>query len=123
MPGCNGRDRGSSFAPPERGAHFLCRCDWTNTIKKTLTEAQFTMGNSVVSCYYKRPPVPSSDGMGPYVVETSRWAGCVSLPACSAVPGHRVPVAFVMLEPYAVKVARTVLRGEGGREAPDLPGD
>ncbi len=27
-----------------------------------------------------------------------------------------------MLEPYAVKVACTVLRGERSREAPDLPG-
>ena len=27
-----------------------------------------------------------------------------------------------MLEPYTVKVVRTVLRGEGGRESPDLPG-
>ncbi len=27
------------------------------------------------------------------------------------------------LEPDAVKVARPVLRGEGGREAPDLPDD
>ncbi len=30
--------------------------------------------------------------------------------------------AFVMLEPYTVKVVRTVLREEWGREAPDLPG-
>ncbi len=28
-----------------------------------------------------------------------------------------------MLEPYAEKFARTVLREEGGREAPDLPGE
>ena len=28
-----------------------------------------------------------------------------------------------MLEPYTVKVVRTILRGEGGRESPDLPGD
>ncbi len=27
-----------------------------------------------------------------------------------------------MLEPYDGKLSRTVLRGEGGREAPDLPG-
>lgn len=27
-----------------------------------------------------------------------------------------------MLEPYDGKPSRTVLRGEGGREAPDLPG-
>jgi hypothetical protein len=41
-------DRGSKFAPPERGAHFLCRCDWTNTSRQTLTEAQFTMGASML---------------------------------------------------------------------------
>ncbi len=29
---------------------------------------------------------------------------------------------LVMLEPYAVKVACTVLRGEGSRETPNLPG-
>jgi len=28
-----------------------------------------------------------------------------------------------MLEPYDGKLSRTVLRGEGGRKAPDLPGD
>jgi hypothetical protein len=27
-----------------------------------------------------------------------------------------------MLEPYDGKLSRTVLRGEGGRKAPDLPG-
>ena len=27
-------------------------------------------------------------------------------------PNHRVITAFVMLEPYTVKVVRTVLRGE-----------
>jgi len=30
---------------------------------------------------------------------------------------------FVMLEPYAVKVARTVLRGRGGGDTALLPGD
>ena len=30
--------------------------------------------------------------------------------------------ALVMLERSAAKVARCVLRGEGSREAPDLPG-
>jgi len=33
----------------------------------------------------------------------------------------RTQRVFVRLEPYAVKVACTVLRGEGSREAPDLP--
>ncbi len=28
-PARNGWDRGSNFALPERGAHFLCRCDRT----------------------------------------------------------------------------------------------
>jgi len=37
---------------------------------------------------------------------------------------RRVPHgALVMLERRAAKVARCVLRGEGSREAPDLPGD
>ena len=31
-------------------------------------------------------------------------------------------VAFVMLEPSAAKVACPVLRGEGSRKTPDLPG-
>ena len=36
---------------------------------------------------------------------------------------RRVPRgALVMLERSAAKVARCVLRGEGSREAPDLPG-
>jgi len=33
--------------------------------------------------------------------------------AHSAVPGCRVKTAFARLEPYTVKVVRTVLRGEG----------
>jgi len=33
----------------------------------------------------------------------------------------RTQRVFVRLEPYAVKVACTVLKGEGSREAPDLP--
>jgi len=52
------------------------------------------------------------------------------LPACIAkVIGsfdHRVTsrprVAFEGLEPYDGKLSRTVLRGERGRKAPDLPG-
>jgi len=41
------------------------------------------------------------------------------------VPHRRVAppgLTFEMLEPCEVKVSSTVLRGERGREAPDLPG-
>jgi hypothetical protein len=38
-------------------------------------------------------------------------------------PGHLYKrLAFEGLEPYDGKLSRTVLRGERGREAPDLPG-
>jgi len=63
--------------------------------------------------YRKRPSVQSLDWMSPCAGETFRRAGCAGLPARSAVPVRRVITAFVMLEPYTVKVVRTVLRGEG----------
>ena len=48
MLGCNGRDRGSRFALPRKGADFLCRCDWTTTSWQALTEALFTMSSSLL---------------------------------------------------------------------------
>ena len=36
--------------------------------------------------------------------------------------GRPPRVAFKMLEPYDGKLSRTVLRGEGSRKAPALPG-
>ena len=50
--------------------------------------------------------IVSRDGIG--ILEKKRYG--------------RVPRPSPVLEPCAVKVTRTVLGGEGGRKAPDLPG-
>jgi hypothetical protein len=39
----------------------------------------------------------------------------------STQPGRPTRAAFEMLEPYDGKLSRTVLRGEWGGNAPDLP--
>ena len=105
MPDCNGRDRGSDFALPDGGAHFRSRCDWTTTSRQTLTEAQFTMGNSMLLQASFGSVLVSGKSLHRRIVQVRR-ADFMSFRVIASLG------AFVMLEPYTVKVVRTVLRGE-----------
>ena len=57
-----------------------------------------------------------------YVTESGATPNVSATIICSTYQVRPSIWAFVMLEPLARKLAYSVLREEGGREAPDLPG-